>query len=137
MWAPHDFLHKEPVKVKVGGESHHGAGRHSLWGEVSHLRQYEEVAMSPQKDAREPAEGAADEASEGFTDEERAAVRARARELKAAARRGRRAGTADGESDVQAALAAMAEPDRALGERLHAVIKASAPALAPKTWYGM
>ena len=75
--------------------------------------------------------------SEGFTAEERAAVRERARELKAATRRGPRAGKADGESDVLAKIAEMPEPDRAMAERLHAIIKDNAPALAPKTWYGM
>jgi uncharacterized protein YdhG (YjbR/CyaY superfamily) len=75
--------------------------------------------------------------SEGFTDEERAAVRERARELKAATRRGPRAGKADGESDVLAKIAEMPGPDRAMAERLHAIIKDNAPALAPRTWYGM
>ena len=69
--------------------------------------------------------------SKGFTAEERAAVRERAKELKAAA------GKADGESDVLAKIAEMAEPDRVMAERLHALIKASAPALTPRTWYGM
>ena len=73
--------------------------------------------------------------SKGFTDEERAAMKARAQELKAAARP--RAGKPDGESDVLAKIAEMPEPDRAMGERLHAIIKASAPALSPRTWYGM
>ena len=76
-------------------------------------------------------------ASTGFTDEERAAMRERAHEQKAAARRGPRAGKADGESDVRAKIAEMPEPDRAMAERLHAIITASAPALAPRTWYGM
>ena len=76
-------------------------------------------------------------ASRGFTDEERTAMRERAQELKAAARRGPRAGKADGESDVLAKIAEMPEPDRAMAERLHAIIKASAPALSPRTWYGM
>jgi uncharacterized protein YdhG (YjbR/CyaY superfamily) len=76
-------------------------------------------------------------ASKGFTDEERAAMRERAQELKAAERRGARAGKADGESDVLAKIAEMPEPDRAMAERLHALIKASAPALSPRTWYGM
>ena len=81
---------------------------------------------------------AIDTASRGFTDEERAAMQERARELKAEARRGPRAkkDEADGESDVLAKIAEMAEPDRAMAERLHAIIKASAPALSPKTWYG-
>jgi len=60
-----------------------------------------------------------------------------AQELKTAARRSPRAAKAGGESDVLAKIAEMAEPDRALGERLHAVITASAPALSPRTWYGM
>ncbi len=76
-------------------------------------------------------------ASTGFTDEERAAMRERARELKAAARRGPRADKADGESDVLAKIAEMSEADRALAERLHAIVKTSAPDLSPRTWYGM
>ena len=74
---------------------------------------------------------------EGFTDEERDAMKERAQELKAAARRGPRADKADGESAVLAKIAEMPGPDRALGERLHAVVKASAPALSPRLWYGM
>jgi hypothetical protein len=66
--------------------------------------------------------------NEGFSAEEKAAMRARAKELKAAA---------DGESAVQAALAAMSRRDRALGKRVHALVKESAPGLSPKTWYGM
>jgi uncharacterized protein YdhG (YjbR/CyaY superfamily) len=73
--------------------------------------------------------------SRGFTDEERAAMRERARELKAAARP--RAGKADGEGEVLAKIAELPEPDRSLAERLHAIIKATAPALSPRTWYGM
>jgi uncharacterized protein YdhG (YjbR/CyaY superfamily) len=72
-----------------------------------------------------------------FTNEERAAMKERAQELKAEARRGPRAGKADGESDVLAKIAEMPEPDRAMAQRLHAIIKANAPALSPKTWYGM
>ncbi len=67
--------------------------------------------------------------SKGFTDEERAAMRERVQELKA--------DEADGEGVVLAKIAAMPAPDRALGERLHAIIKASAPALTPRLWYGM
>jgi len=74
---------------------------------------------------------------EGLTDEERAAMKERVQELKAEARRGPRAGKADAERDVLAKIAEMPEPDRAMAERLHAIIKASAPALSPKTWYGM
>src|SRR6516225_440887 len=75
--------------------------------------------------------------SKGFTDEERAAMKERVQELKAAARRGPRADKADGESAVLAKISAMPEPDRSMGQRLHAIIKASAPALAPRLWYGM
>jgi len=86
---------------------------------------------------KKPAKNATKKAgnsSKGFTADERAAMKARARELKA--ERGG-AGKPDGESDVLAAIAKMPEPDRTMGKRLHAVIKASAPDLAPKTWYGM
>jgi uncharacterized protein YdhG (YjbR/CyaY superfamily) len=72
--------------------------------------------------------------AKGFTDAERAAMKERAQELKAEARRGKKA---DGESDVLAKIAEMPPPDRAKAKRLHAIIKASAPALSPKTWYGM
>ncbi len=71
--------------------------------------------------------------SNGFTAEERAAMKERSRELKAPAR-GKKA---DGESDVLAKIAEMQESDRDMAERLHALIKASAPALSPRTWYGM
>jgi len=67
--------------------------------------------------------------SKGFTDVEREAMKDRVRELKVS--------KADGESDVLAKIAAMQEPDRAMAKRLHAIIKASAPDLSPKTWYGM
>jgi uncharacterized protein YdhG (YjbR/CyaY superfamily) len=69
--------------------------------------------------------------SKGFTAEERAAMKERAQELKAEARK------ADGESDVLAKIAEMQGSDRAIAERLHAIVKASAPGLSPKTWYGM
>ena len=72
---------------------------------------------------------------EGFTDEERDAMKQHAQELKTAARRG--AGKQDGESELLAKIAEMTEPDRALAERVHAIVKASAPALVPRTWYGM
>ena len=71
----------------------------------------------------------------GFTDEERAAMKERSRELKAAARADK--DRAAGESDVLAKIAEMKEPDRAMAERLHAIVKKSAPELAPRTWYGM
>jgi uncharacterized protein YdhG (YjbR/CyaY superfamily) len=73
--------------------------------------------------------------SKRFTDEERAAMKERLQELKAETHANK--SKADGESDVLAKIAAMQEPDRAMAKRLHAIIKASAPALSPKTWYGM
>jgi uncharacterized protein YdhG (YjbR/CyaY superfamily) len=73
-----------------------------------------------------------------FTDEERAAIKERAKEQKATTRRGPRAAKADdGEADVLAKIAEMPESDRVMAERLHAIVKASAPGLSPKTWYGM
>jgi uncharacterized protein YdhG (YjbR/CyaY superfamily) len=82
--------------------------------------------MSPKKDTQ---------TSTGFTDEEKAAMKERAKELKAEARANK--DKAAGESDVLAKIAEMQEPDRSMAERLHAIIKANAPALSPKTWYGM
>ena len=79
--------------------------------------------MAERKRARKSAE------SEGFTAEERAAMKERAREL--------RGGKTDGEGDVLAKIAEMPEADRVLAERIHALVKASAPALSPRTWYGM
>src|SRR5207244_10664980 len=73
----------------------------------------------------------------GFTDEERIAMKERIQELKAAARRGPRADKADGETAVLAKIAEMPEPDRAMAKRLHAIIKASTPALSARPWYGM
>jgi uncharacterized protein YdhG (YjbR/CyaY superfamily) len=77
---------------------------------------------------------AADKTSQGWTDEERAAMKERAKELKAEARA--KKDKADGESEVLAKIAEMPAPDRAMAERLHAIIKASAPVLSPRTWYG-
>ncbi len=71
--------------------------------------------------------------SDGFTDDERAAMQERARELKAS----RGGSKPDGESDVLAKIAEMPEPDRGMAERLHTIIKSSAPGLVPRTWYGM
>ena len=95
--------------------------------------------MSPKKETRKSANSitATGKKSKGFTDEERAAMKERAQELKAEARRGSRAGEAGGESEVLAKIAEMPEPDRAMAKRLHTIIKASAAALSPKTWYGM
>src|SRR5438552_4943939 len=87
----------------------------------------------PQK----PARSTSGKASKGFTNEERAAMREYAQERKAAARRGPHPQKADGENDVLAKIAQMPEPDRTMAQRLHAIIKASAPGLSPRTWYGM
>jgi uncharacterized protein YdhG (YjbR/CyaY superfamily) len=87
--------------------------------------------MSPAKTTQKSAKTTAGKASKGFTAEERAAMRERVKELKAEASR------ADGERDVLEKIAGMAEPDRAMAERLHAIITASAPELTPRTWYGM
>jgi uncharacterized protein YdhG (YjbR/CyaY superfamily) len=92
--------------------------------------------MSPKKETQKSARStASNRKSSGFTDEERAAMKARAQELKAEARAGKN--KADGETDVLAAIAAMPEPERAMAGRLHEIIKKSAPSLSPKTWYGM
>src|SRR5262245_34202855 len=95
--------------------------------------------MSPKKETQKSAKSTplTNKKSKGFTNEDRAAMKERAQELKAEARRGQRADQADGQSDVLAKIAEMPEPDRAMAKRLHAIIKTSAPALAPKTWYGM
>src|SRR5438552_5419314 len=122
---------------QFGGACCNAVGAHSNCGEVSNPSRYEEVSMSPKKGKQKSAQSTTGQASKGFTDEERAAMRERAQELKAAARRGPGAGKADGESDVLAKIAEMPESDRAMAERLHAIIKASAPALSPRTWYGM
>ena len=86
--------------------------------------------MSPKKDTRKTAK-----TSKGFTDEEREAMKERARELKAEARAGR--DKAEGESDLLAKIAEMRGSDRDMATRIHAIVKASAPSLSPKTWYGM
>ncbi len=93
--------------------------------------------MSPKKEKKESAKRttASSNKSRGFTDEEKAAMRDRAQELKAEARANKN--KADGESAALAAIDAMQEPDHSMAKRLHAIIKASAPALSPKTWYGM
>ena len=93
--------------------------------------------MAERKSAKKATQGSAKstsangKTSKGFTQEERAAMKDRVRELKAAADK------ADGESAVLAKIAEMAGPDRAMSKRLHAIIKASAPALSPRLWYGM
>jgi uncharacterized protein YdhG (YjbR/CyaY superfamily) len=96
-----------------------------------------EVVMNPKKDTQNStgSKTAINKKSNGFSDEERAAMKERAQELKAAARADK--DKADGESAVLAAIDAMQEPDRGMAMRLHEIIKASAPELVPKTWYGM
>ena len=91
------------------------------------------------KDATKPARSttAKDGKFEGFTAEERGAMKERAKELKGAGRRGPGAAKADAAGEVLAKIAEMPPADRAIGERLHALITANAPALAPKLWYGM
>ncbi len=95
--------------------------------------------MSPKKDTQNAAERATatNKKYVGFTDEERAAMKDRIQEEKAAARRGPRTAKVEEESAALAAIAAMQEPDRSMAKRLHAIIKASAPSLSPKLWYGM
>jgi len=95
--------------------------------------------MSPKKDTQRSAKSttAVNKKFKGFTDEERAAMKDRVQELKASAGRGPRTDKADGESEVLAKIAQLREPDRAMAKRLHAIIKASAPVLSPRTWYGM
>lgn len=87
------------------------------------------------KTARKSANSTGSKPSKGFTAEERDAMKARAQELKAEARASKN--KAEGENQVLKAIAAMKEPDRALAKRIHAIVKATAPGLAPKTWYGM
>ena len=95
--------------------------------------------MSPKKDTQKSAKSttATSKKFKGFTDEERAAMKDHVQEMKASADRGPRADKADAESAVLAKIAEMREPDRAMGKRLHAIIKASGPVLSPRTWYGM
>ena len=95
--------------------------------------------MRPKKETQKPAKSSTETPKpvKRFTDEERVAMQDRAQELKAEARRSPRAKEADGEGDLLAKIAEMPQPDRAMAQRLHAIIKATAPALSPKTWYGM
>ena len=95
------------------------------------------MSQPEKKGTQKPAKSttAINKKSERFTDEERAAMKERAQELKAEARANKN--KAEGESDVLAAIAAMPEPDRAMATQIHAIIKASAPALSPRLWYGM
>jgi len=85
--------------------------------------------MSPTKSPKKSAKSTAAKASEGFTAEERAAMRDRVREMKA--------GSSDGEGEVLAKIAEMQDSDRVMAERIHAIVKDTAPELTPRTWYGM
>jgi uncharacterized protein YdhG (YjbR/CyaY superfamily) len=86
--------------------------------------------MTSKRRMRESAKGT-------FTDDERAAMKERAQELKQEARRGQRPDQGEGEREVLAKIAEMREPDRTMAQRIHAIIKSSAPVLSPRTWYGM
>jgi uncharacterized protein YdhG (YjbR/CyaY superfamily) len=97
------------------------------------MAEREPTKKAPRKSAKST--GATKAKSDGFTTEERAAMKARARELKAEARANKT--RADGERDLLAKIAEMPEPDRAMATRIHAIVKESAPALWPRTWYGM
>ncbi|WP_406059838.1 DUF1801 domain-containing protein [Streptomyces sp. NBC_01077] len=87
--------------------------------------------------AKSPGTGKSGEKYDGFTEDERDAMKQRAAELKSSAQRGSRSAKTDGEADVRAKIAEMTDTDRALAERLHEIVKEHAPGLAPKTWYGM
>ena len=89
------------------------------------------------QDTQKSAKSTAAKSATVWTEAERDAMKERAKEQKAAARRGSRANEADGERDVLAKIAEMPKSDRDIAERIHAVVKASAPDLSPKTWYGM
>jgi uncharacterized protein YdhG (YjbR/CyaY superfamily) len=108
----------------------------SGWAELASGEAAQEGTMSAQEATRASVTSTAKgETSDGFTAEERAAMKERAKELKAEARANK--DKAAGESDVLAKIAEMSDPDRAMAQRIHAVIKANAPELSPKTWYGM
>jgi uncharacterized protein YdhG (YjbR/CyaY superfamily) len=130
----HDRLFRPGNQDRAASRVRPGDGQ----GGVRHHRR-QEGTMSAKKGTRQSDKSTTttDKTFTGLTDEERGAMKERVQELKATARRGPRADKADGESDVLAKIAEMPEPDRVLGERLHTIIKASAPALSPKTWYGM
>jgi uncharacterized protein YdhG (YjbR/CyaY superfamily) len=127
------------VLCELWKESSRGSVAPPWFGEVSNASQYKEVFMSqPEKNGTpESAKNTAaiNKKSKGFTVEERAAMKERAKEQRAEERTNKN--KAEGEHDVLAKIAEMSEPDRSMARRLHEIIKASAPDLAPKTWYGM
>jgi uncharacterized protein YdhG (YjbR/CyaY superfamily) len=117
-------------------------GQKVVWGNhpsnsVTRADHEQEGTMSAKKATKKPTKSttASSEKSKGFTPEERAAMRERAKELKAEARADK--DRAAGESDVLAKIAEMPESDRAMAKRVHAIVKDTAPALSPRTWYGM
>src|SRR5262245_41982985 len=130
-WCAH-WTHRGAEAMRFGGWRRLHAERRDPVGKESTMKP---AKNSTQKSPKSTT--ATEKKPKGFTDEERVAMRERLQELKADARRGRRADKADGENAVLAKIAALPQPDRAVGERLHAIIKANAPALSPKTWYGM
>jgi uncharacterized protein YdhG (YjbR/CyaY superfamily) len=109
--------------------------RRASFGDAQAARPAQEGPVSHATQKSTTRSSASGRESKGWTDEERAAMKARTQELKAEARASKN--RAAGERDVLAAIAAMQESDRAIAERLHAIVTASAPALSPKTWYGM
>src|SRR5438046_2978557 len=130
----------QTVEVRVGVLKY---GNHDLGEEKlsvnTNQSPWEEVSMSPKKDTQKSAKSttATSKKFKGFTDEERAAMQEYVQEMKASAQRGARREKAGGERALLAKIAEMQEPDRAMAKRLHAIIKTSAPALSPRTWYGM
>lgn len=117
---------KKPARKSTGGTPKNSTGKVA--------KQTTGKAMKKSADRK----AATGRKSEGFTAEERAAMKERARELKAESSGGRRgSGKADGETDLLAKIAEMREPDQSMARRLHDLIRQSAPDLAPKTWYGM
>jgi hypothetical protein len=124
--------HDDPVRIE---EASWGGGSLGLGSNRKTHREGKIDVEGTQKSAQRTT--ANDTPSDGFTAEERLAIKERAKEQRAAGRRGRRADKAAEEGAVVARIAEMSEPDRAMAERLHAVIKASAPTLSAKLWYGM
>lgn len=112
-----------------------GVSQHTILNKGKEIFMSREKSTTKKRTKPPKSAAATGKTSTVWTDEEKAAMKARAQELKAEARASK--DRAAGESAVLAAIAAMPEPDRAMAKRLHAIVKASAPALSPKTWYGM
>ncbi len=126
-----------PLRGRCQNQDLPHQGFSSNKSKISNLIQYEEFIMTTKKETQKTAESTAanNKTSQGFTDEEKAAMKERAKELKAETRS--KQDRAAGESDLLTKIAEMQEPDRSMATRLHAIIKTNAPALSPKTWYGM